>query len=79
MPRKYISEERLLESINHTLREDINCKMCKFDSVKKLDNPDEEGCNWVAPVLRCSGVSTSICAPTAADVIRNYRSEYNVQ
>lgn len=80
MPRQLVSVDRLLGILNERLSQHDICDGCQFQGpVRKLREPDDEGCNWSREVfLRCSGVPGDLCGPVADRVVYEVTQEFNV-
>ena len=79
MGRQSVSEDELLEWINSELSKDEQCNDCSFISVTRLRDEAPDGCNWSDAQLRCSGVSTQVCAPIAKSIIDQARKQFNIK
>ena len=79
MSRRQIADDELLKYLNEELSKHGECADCRFEHVRKLGGIDSEGCNWLEPNLRCSGVPADVCTPVALQVIREARSIYNLK
>ncbi len=54
-------------------------KDCQFSGITKLQKPDESGCNWSEPKIRCSGIPGAVCEAAAAIVTKNFQARYNIK
>jgi len=54
-------------------------KDCQFSGITKLQKPDESGCNWSEPKIRCSGIPRAVCKAAATIVIKDFQAEYNIE
>ncbi len=54
-------------------------KNCQFGGITKLQKPDERGCNWSPPMIRCSGIPGAVCKAAAAIVTKNFQARYNIK
>ncbi len=54
-------------------------KNCQFCGITKLQKPDERGCNWSPPMIRCSGIPGEVCEAAAAIVTKDFQARYNVE
>ena len=80
MERKIVSEEELISILNGELSKFGECKDCQFYHVSKLQESDNDGCNWSSEVmLRCSGVPVKICQKFAHRIINEARKKYNLK
>ena len=78
MAKTLVSENALLDWMNGILREHEECNDCRFTSVTKLAQTDDDGCNWSSSNLQCSGVPAEVCSPIASVVVRNARELFNL-
>ena len=53
-------------------------KDCQFGGIMKLQEPDEHGCNWGLPMIRCSGIPGEVCKADAAIVTQDFQAKYNI-
>ena len=53
-------------------------KDCQFGGIMKLQEPDEHGCNWSLPMIRCSGIPGEVCKADAAIVTQDFQAKYNI-
>ena len=79
MKRDLVTEEELIAYLNVELNKDERCKDCKFTSIKKLREPDKDGCNWESANLRCSGTNVAHCSSLKELVIRDAREKVNLR
>jgi hypothetical protein len=79
MARTVVSEEALIGWMNSKLRQHEECKDCRFTSVMRLVDKDEDGCNWSSHILRCSGVPAEVCRPTANHIAGQARELFNLE
>ena len=79
MPRKLVTEAELIAYLNTELLKHDTCRDCRFERVAMLRTPDQEGCNWADPNLRCSGVPVSVCLPAAQSVVHSARAALNIK
>jgi len=79
MKRTFLSKEDLLGWMNSQLAEHEECNDCIFTSVTELSEEDQDGCNWSSPNLRCSGVPSQVCNPTADLIVGQARARVNVK
>ena len=54
-------------------------KDCQFGGIMKLQEPDEYGCNWSLPMIRCSGIPAAVCEAAAAIVTKDFQAKYNIE
>ena len=54
-------------------------KNCQFGGITKLQKPDERGCNWSPPMIRCSGIPGAVCEAAAAIVTKDFQARYNIE
>ena len=54
-------------------------KDCQFGGIMKLQEPDEHGCNWSLPMIRCSGIPAAVCEAAAAIVTKDFQGKYNIE
>ncbi len=54
-------------------------KNCQFGGITKLQKPDERGCNWSPPMIRCSGIPGAVCEAAAAIVTKDFQATYNIE
>ncbi len=54
-------------------------KNCQFGGITKLQKPDERGCNWSPPMIRCIGIPGAVCKAAAATVTKNFQATYNIE
>jgi hypothetical protein len=54
-------------------------KDCQFGGIMKLQEPDEHGCNWSLPMIRCSGIPAAVCEAAAAIVTKDFQAKYNIE
>ena len=54
-------------------------KDCRFGGIMKLQEPDEHGCNWSLPMIRCSGIPAAVCEAAAAIVTKDFQAKYNIE
>jgi len=67
--------QRVMTAALHEMEEDY--KDCRFGGITKLQKPDERGCNWRPPMIRCSGIPGAVCK--AATVTKNFQARYNIK
>ena len=80
MAREGVSEARLLAILNEKLAGGDRCDDCTFlGPLHRLEEPDEEGCNWhQLPILICEGRSTYHCAHWALKVVQDASKQFNL-
>ncbi len=69
--------KRLMTEALQAMEDDY--KDCQFGGIMKLQEPDEHGCNWSLPMIRCSGIPGAICKAAAATVTKNFQARYNIK
>ena len=72
------SELRRLMTEELQAMEDVY-KNCQFGGIMKLQEPDEHGCNWSPPMIRCSGIPEAVCEAAAAIVTKDFQAKYNIE
>ena len=69
--------QRVMTAALHDRAEDY--KNCQFSGITKLQKPDESGCNWSEPKIRCSGIPGAVCKAAAAIVTKDFQARYNIK
>ncbi len=69
--------QRVMTAALHERGEDY--KDCQFGGIMKLQKPDESGCNWSEPKIRCSGIPWAVCKAAAAIVTKDFKAKYNIK
>ena len=69
--------QRVMTAALHEMEEDY--KDCRFGGITKLQKPDERGCNWRPPMIRCSGIPGAVCKAAAATATKNFQARYNIK
>jgi len=69
--------QRVMTAALHEMGEGY--KDCQFSGITKLQKPDESGCNWSKPKIRCSGIPGAVCEAAAATVTKNFQARYNIK
>jgi len=78
MDRKIISQEELIQWMNSQLHKEVDLENCRFTSVIKLFEKDENGCNWTDAKLNCSGTPVEVCMDRAATIIKEAKVIFNL-
>lgn len=78
MARKLRSELELIALVNSELARHEACRDCRFDQIIRLHAPDENGCNWKMPNLRCRGNATRACLSVAREIVGRMKKEFNL-
>jgi hypothetical protein len=76
MERQLVSEEELISILNAGLSKYEDYKDCHFmEGVVKLDEPDDEGCNWATVYLR------GVCADRryAYELVADAKKNFNIK
>ncbi len=69
--------QRIMTAELRAMEEDY--QDCQFGGIMKLQEPDEHGCNWSPPMIRCSGIPGAVCKAAAAIVTKNFQARYNIK
>ena len=69
--------QRIMTAELQAMEEDY--KDCQFGGITKLQKPDERGCNWSPPMIRCSGIPGAVCEADAAIVTKDFQAKYNIE
>ncbi len=69
--------QRVMTAALHEMEETY--KDCQFSGITKLQKPDERGCNWSPPMIRCIGIPGAVCKAAAATVTKNFQARYNIK
>ncbi len=69
--------KRLMTEALQAMEDDY--KDCQFGGIMKLQEPDEHGCNWSLPMIRCSGIPAAVCEAAAAIVTKDFQAKYNIE
>ena len=69
--------QRLMTEALQAVEDDY--KDCQFTGIIKYLEPDDEGCNWSPPGIRCSGIPGAVCKADAAIVTKAFRAKYNIK
>ncbi len=69
--------QRIMTAALQAMEEDY--KDCQFGGIMKLQEPDEHGCNWSPPMIRCSGIPGAVCEAAAAVVTKDFQAKYNIE
>ena len=78
MQRDLVSQEDLLKWLNLQMSKYDECTNCKFTSVQEHEE-DQEGCNWSAHTLTCSGVPVEVCQTIANQIVAQAKGNFNVK
>lgn len=78
MARTLVSSDKLRAWLNSELKKHDECADCEFGGVTPYRRPDEDGCNWSEPILRCSGQPTVVCSTAGREVLAQARARFNV-
>lgn len=76
--RKIISAKDLLSILNKELSKYEDYTDCRFTSITRIKEVDENGCNWSSVNLRCSGVSIE-GGSIANRIIQEIKDSYNIK
>ncbi len=69
--------QRIMTAALQAMEKDY--KDCQFSGITKLQKPDENGCNWSEPKIRCSGIPGAVCKAAAAIVTKDFQARYNIK
>ncbi len=69
--------QRIMTAALQAMEEDY--KDCQFGGIMKLQEPDESGCNWSPPMIRCSGIPGAVCEAAGAFVTKDFQARYNIE
>lgn len=78
MNRETLPDAELLGWLNSEIATHSGCDDCRFTSVTRLLENDDDGCNWSSANLRCSGGPVDPCRTVANAVLANARSHFNL-
>jgi hypothetical protein len=79
MRRIVVSQENIISWLNDEIAKHEECIDCRVTSITRLEEQGEDGCNWVAKNLRCSGTITRVCQPVLEQVIAQARAKFNIE
>ncbi|MFC1524347.1 hypothetical protein ACFL6N_06110 [Thermodesulfobacteriota bacterium] len=80
MTRKIISEKELVSWINSQFKNTENCKNISISGINRLQEQDENGCNWSSNVtLKLGGDSQDICERMINKIIKEAYLEFNLE
>ena len=69
--------QRVMTAALHAMEKDY--KDCQFSGMTKLQKPDESGCNWSEPKIRCRGIPGAVCKAAAAIVTKDFKAKCNIK
>jgi len=78
MTRKPVPEHDLRKWLDTRIQKHDECADCRFGGIIPLRGTDDSGCNWSAPLLRCSGQPAENCLPIAIRVLAEAREKFNL-
>jgi hypothetical protein len=79
MKRIIVSEKELISWITSEFKKSDNCKSLAINGIKRLNEPDETGCNWVDDVFINFGDSPKeICSNLASEILHNAYLKFNL-
>lgn len=80
IPRAVVNSadlQRVMTAALQSMNEDYKDR--QFGNIVKLQEPDEHGCNWRPPMIRCHDIRGAACDAAAANVIKDFQAEYNIE
>lgn len=78
MARKTLPAAELLGWLNSEIATQTECDDCRFTSVTRLLEKDDDGCNWSSANFRCSGRPVEPCRTVANAILANARSRFDL-
>jgi len=80
--RATVSQQELIDALNHELEQNPECRGCRFSGpIFTLPEPDETGCNWDrdAVILTCVGDSVGKGQRIARRLVDAVARRYNLE
>jgi hypothetical protein len=81
MSRKFVSATHINNWLTTELQKTPDCEQCTLSGVMKLQDIDDDGCNWTerAVVLNAAGANDPYVVKKAQDLVLLAKSLFNIE